>query len=125
MAKRAAREAAEKPAQPQPQRRAAVKKTVKIGRPGYRVTKQFDPVQDQRSLLFQVSSHSTSYVNSLPFTALDCEGKDCVFPSFLPILCRVIAKAKFTKTFGLYEGAVPTNHKMQAILLMPAHGGAV
>ncbi|CAK0751004.1 Splicing factor 3A subunit 2 [Coccomyxa viridis] len=54
MAKRAAREAAEKPAQPQPQRRAAVKKTVKIGRPGYRVTKQFDSEQDQRSLLFQV-----------------------------------------------------------------------
>ncbi len=55
MAKRAAREAAEKPAQPAPQRRAAVKKTVKIGRPGYRVTKQFDSDQDQRSLLFQVS----------------------------------------------------------------------
>ncbi len=32
-----------------------MKKTVKIGRPGYRVTKQFDPDQDQRSLLFQVS----------------------------------------------------------------------
>lgn len=44
----------DKPAQPQPQRRAAVKKTVKIGRPGYRVTKQFDPEADQRSLLFQV-----------------------------------------------------------------------
>ena len=54
MAKRAAREAVDKPAQPQPQRRAAVKKTVKIGRPGYRVTKQFDPEADQRSLLFQV-----------------------------------------------------------------------
>ncbi|CAL8462454.1 g1987 [Coccomyxa elongata] len=54
MAKRAAREAVDKPAQPQPQRRAAVKKTVKIGRPGYRVTKQYDPEADQRSLLFQV-----------------------------------------------------------------------
>lgn len=53
MAKRAAREAVDKPAQPQPQRRAAVKKTVKIGRPGYRVTKQYDPEADQRSLLFQ------------------------------------------------------------------------
>ena len=60
MAKRAAREAAEKPAQPQPQRRAAVKKTVKIGRPGYRVTKQFDSDQDQRSLLFQVFLSSSS-----------------------------------------------------------------
>ena len=56
MAKRAAREAADKPAQPQPQRRAAVKKTVKIGRPGYRVTKQYDAEQDQRSLLFQVGA---------------------------------------------------------------------
>lgn len=28
---------------------------VKIGRPGYRVTKQFDPETKQRSLLFQVS----------------------------------------------------------------------
>lgn len=27
---------------------------VKIGRPGYRVTKQFDPETKQRSLLFQV-----------------------------------------------------------------------
>ncbi|BDA46315.1 Splicing factor 3A subunit 2 [Coccomyxa sp. Obi] len=54
MAKRAAREAVDKPAQPQPQRRAAVKKTVKIGRPGYRVTKQYDPEADQRSLLFQI-----------------------------------------------------------------------
>ena len=54
LAKRAAREAADKPAQPQPQKRAAIKKTVKIGRPGYRVTKQYDPEADQRSLLFQV-----------------------------------------------------------------------
>ena len=68
MAKRAAREAAEKPAQPQPQRRAAVKKTVKIGRPGYRVTKQFDPEQDQRSLLFQVSCSTPG--SSLRFTSL-------------------------------------------------------
>jgi len=28
---------------------------VKIGRPGYRVTKQYDPELQQRSLLFQVS----------------------------------------------------------------------
>jgi splicing factor 3A subunit 2 len=28
--------------------------TVKIGRPGYRVTKQYDPASRQRSLLFQV-----------------------------------------------------------------------
>mmetsp|Transcript_34701 Transcript_34701/g.87814 ORF Transcript_34701/g.87814 Transcript_34701/m.87814 type:complete len:278 (-) Transcript_34701:479-1312(-) len=54
LAKRAAREAAEKQVTPAPQKRAAVKKSVKIGRPGYRVTKQFDPVTRQRSLLFQV-----------------------------------------------------------------------
>ena len=54
LAKRAAREAAEKPALPQPNRRATTKKTVKIGRPGYKVTKQYDPDTMQRSLLFQV-----------------------------------------------------------------------
>lgn len=54
LAKRAAREAAEKPALPQPNRRVATKKTVKIGRPGYKVTKQYDPETMQRSLLFQV-----------------------------------------------------------------------
>ncbi|KAK9818112.1 hypothetical protein WJX72_007304 [[Myrmecia] bisecta] len=54
LAKRAAREASDKPALPQPNKRANIKKTVKIGRPGYRVTKQFDSEQQQRSLLFQV-----------------------------------------------------------------------
>ncbi|GFH23212.1 matrin-type domain-containing protein [Haematococcus lacustris] len=54
LAKRAAREAAEKQAVPAPQKRGPLKKTVKIGRPGYRVTKQFDPTTRQRSLLFQV-----------------------------------------------------------------------
>lgn len=54
LAKRAAREAAEKAAAPAPQKRAPIKKTVKIGRPGYRVTKQFDMNTQQRSLLFQV-----------------------------------------------------------------------
>uniref|UniRef100_A0A383WL24 Matrin-type domain-containing protein n=1 Tax=Tetradesmus obliquus TaxID=3088 RepID=A0A383WL24_TETOB len=54
LAKRAAREAAEKQAAPAPQRRVQIKKTVKIGRPGYRVTKQYDLETRQRSLLFQV-----------------------------------------------------------------------
>ena len=58
LAKRAAREAAEKPALPQPNRRATTKKTVKIGRPGYKVTKQYDPETMQRSLLFQVQMQS-------------------------------------------------------------------
>mmetsp|Transcript_37156 Transcript_37156/g.104872 ORF Transcript_37156/g.104872 Transcript_37156/m.104872 type:complete len:288 (+) Transcript_37156:250-1113(+) len=54
LAKRAAREATEKSVLPQPQKRVAIKKTVKIGRPGYRVTKQFDAESKQRSLLFQI-----------------------------------------------------------------------
>eukprot|EP00850_Spirogloea_muscicola_P016957 SM000141S00901 [mRNA] locus=s141:251255:253959:+ [translate_table: standard] len=55
LAKRAAREAKDAPAQPQPNRRKVnPRKTVKIGRPGYRVTKQFDREARQRSLLFQV-----------------------------------------------------------------------
>ncbi|XP_039126715.1 splicing factor 3A subunit 2 [Dioscorea cayenensis subsp. rotundata] len=55
LAKRAAREAKDSPAQPQPhKRKVSLRKTVKIGRPGYRVTKQFDPETKQRSLLFQI-----------------------------------------------------------------------
>ncbi|KAI3518163.1 hypothetical protein L1887_06613 [Cichorium endivia] len=55
LAKRAAREAKDAPAQPQPHKRTvSLRKTVKIGRPGYRVTKQFDPDTKQRSLLFQI-----------------------------------------------------------------------
>lgn len=56
LAKRAAWEAQDKPTAPAPQKRAPVSKTVKIGRPGYRVTKQFDTDSKQRSLLFQVGS---------------------------------------------------------------------
>lgn len=54
LAKRAAREAAEAPVAPAPARRVTLKKTVKIGRPGYRVTKQCDPDTGGRSLLFQI-----------------------------------------------------------------------
>jgi len=57
LAKRAAREASENPALPaanSKRTRAAPRKTVKIGRPGYRVTKQYDAATRQRSLLFQV-----------------------------------------------------------------------
>ncbi|KAI4365626.1 hypothetical protein MLD38_021592 [Melastoma candidum] len=55
LAKRAAREAKDAPAQPQPNKRKVnIRKSVKIGRPGYRVTKQFDPETKQRSLLFQI-----------------------------------------------------------------------
>jgi splicing factor 3A subunit 2 len=57
LAKRAAREAADNPTLPAAnmgRSRVAPRKTVKIGRPGYRVTKQFDHDTKQRSLLFQI-----------------------------------------------------------------------
>ena len=54
-ARRAAKEAKDAPAQPAPEKaRVDVKKFVKIGRPGYKVTKQRDPDTAQQSLLFQV-----------------------------------------------------------------------
>lgn len=57
LAKRAAREAERSSQQAAIAPRPAVpvkKGGVKIGRPGYRVTKQFDPERNQRSLLFQI-----------------------------------------------------------------------
>lgn len=54
MAKRAAKEAADQAVAPAPQRRVALRKTVKIGRPGYRVTKEFDSEAGARALLFQI-----------------------------------------------------------------------
>eukprot|EP00037_Helgoeca_nana_P027232 m.310783 g.310783 ORF g.310783 m.310783 type:complete len:254 (-) comp27440_c0_seq1:4685-5446(-) len=55
--RRAAKEAAENPQQNGPalaQPRVDVKKFIKIGRPGYKITKQRDPNTQQNSLLFQV-----------------------------------------------------------------------
>uniref|UniRef100_A0A0E0NST8 Matrin-type domain-containing protein n=1 Tax=Oryza rufipogon TaxID=4529 RepID=A0A0E0NST8_ORYRU len=55
LAKRAAREAKDAPAQPQPNKRKfAPRKSVKIGRPGYQVTKQYDPDMKQHSFLFEI-----------------------------------------------------------------------
>ncbi|KAK7868562.1 hypothetical protein R5R35_009459 [Gryllus longicercus] len=55
LARRAAKEAKESPQQPAPEKpRVEPKKFVKIGRPGYRVTKQRDPDNGQQSLLFQI-----------------------------------------------------------------------
>lgn len=55
LGRRAAKEAKDSPALPAPAKaRVDVRKFVKIGRPGYRVTKQFDPEANQQSLLFQV-----------------------------------------------------------------------
>lgn len=52
-----------------------MKKTVKIGRPGYRVTKQYDPEADQRSLLFQVGPRTDALLlayNCLAVWSLPC-----------------------------------------------------
>ncbi|XP_028987480.1 splicing factor 3A subunit 2 [Betta splendens] len=55
LARRVAKEAKEAPAQPAPAKvKVEVKKFVKIGRPGYKVTKQRDPETGQQSLLFQI-----------------------------------------------------------------------
>jgi len=55
LARRAAKEAKEAPVQPAPQKAGVdIKKFVKIGRPGYRVTKQRDPENGQQSLLYEV-----------------------------------------------------------------------
>ncbi|ENN81367.1 hypothetical protein YQE_02233, partial [Dendroctonus ponderosae] len=55
LARRAAKEAKDAPTMLQPEKpRVEPKKFVKIGRPGYRVTKQRDPENGQQSLLFQI-----------------------------------------------------------------------
>lgn len=55
LARRAAKEAKETPIQPAPEKaRVDLKKFVKIGRPGYRVTKQREPEAGQQSLLFEI-----------------------------------------------------------------------
>merc|ERR1712113_1206963 len=40
--------------QPQPSTTHGPRKTVKIGRPGYRVTKKMDPQTEQKALLFEI-----------------------------------------------------------------------
>ena len=65
-ARRAAKEAREAPAQPAPEKaRVDIKKFVKIGRPGYKVTKQRDPETGQQSLLFQVGSQGMLFADIL------------------------------------------------------------
>jgi len=54
LARRAAKEKQDATIQPQPARSAGPKKTVKIGRPGYRVTKERDPETQQKALLFEI-----------------------------------------------------------------------
>jgi len=55
LARRAARDAKDMPSMPAPEKaRVDIKRFVKIGRPGYKVTKQRDPITNQQSLLFQI-----------------------------------------------------------------------
>ena len=55
LARRAATEAKEAAVQLAPEKpKVDIKKFVKIGRPGYRVTKQLNPATKQQSLLFQI-----------------------------------------------------------------------
>lgn len=54
LARRAAKEKQDATIQPQPNMGGGVKKTVKIGRPGYRVTKERDPDTQQKALLFEI-----------------------------------------------------------------------
>lgn len=55
LARRAAKEAKDSPSLPNPaKQRRDLKKFIKIGRPGYRITKQWDPENEQQSLLFQI-----------------------------------------------------------------------
>merc|ERR1712137_1336468 len=56
LARRAMKEARDNPILPQAnKKKVAPRKTIKIGRPGYRVTKQLDPETEQRSLLFEIN----------------------------------------------------------------------
>lgn len=55
VARRLAREARDNPVLPLARtKKVHTRKTIKIGRPGYRVTKQIEPDTQQRSLLFQI-----------------------------------------------------------------------
>ncbi|MCP9263051.1 Splicing factor 3A subunit 2 [Dirofilaria immitis] len=55
LARRAAKEATDQPYMPLPQQiKVEPKKFVKIGRPGYKVTKERDPSTGQQALLFQI-----------------------------------------------------------------------
>lgn len=55
LGRRAAQEARDRDVLPQPvKQKISIRKSIKIGRPGYRVTKQKDPETGQRSLIFSV-----------------------------------------------------------------------
>ena len=67
LARRQAKEAKDSPIQPAPEKaRVDIKKFVKIGRPGYRVTKQRDPETGQQSLLFEIDYPEIAGENVVP-----------------------------------------------------------
>ena len=67
LARRQAKEAKDSPIQPAPEKaRVDIKKFVKIGRPGYRVTKQRDPETGQQSLLFEIDYPEIAGDNVVP-----------------------------------------------------------
>lgn len=95
LAKRAALEEKERSNLPAPLRTVAIKKTVKIGRPGYRVTKQYKAETQQRCLLFQVRNskqcwQSSSIMNKthkpMPHANNPCCCSSMHGPSSTPVL---------------------------------------
>jgi len=67
LARRAAKEKQDATIAPQPQTSGTgVRKTVKIGRPGYRVTKERDPDTQQKALLFEIEYPEVGQVNVKP-----------------------------------------------------------
>lgn len=104
LARRAAKEAKEAPQQLAPEKpRIEPKKFVKIGRPGYRVTKQKDPENGQQSLLFQVDYPGLLYfyiLNDLMnFELLQNKKRFCC--KYLPIKCNHYRKHQNTCWFLL------------------------
>ena len=78
-----------------------IKKFVKIGRPGYRVTKQRDPENGQQSLLYEVQystgtgsffsaqSHHCSYhptCGTVPGTSLESEPQNAAFERKISVI---------------------------------------
>ena len=75
LARRAAKEAADQPFVQLPQSaRVEPKKFVKIGRPGYKVTKERDPATGQQALLFQIGAFRFISLFPLNIDALRLSG---------------------------------------------------
>ena len=73
LGRRAAREERDAPAEVvQTRNRIEPRKTIKIGRPGYKVVKQMDAESKQRSLLFQIDHRHYRSSTWCPCTAIVC-----------------------------------------------------